>query len=259
MKDFESTKTRCLTNAEEVSRYQYLPLRAPDIIRIAVLRRGGQFEFIHCSLEQRRIHEYKYEALSYEWNQPLPDDPEIFIDGIRTTIRRNLYDALGRSRLEDEDRSLWIDALCINQQDTVERSHQVHMMRDIYKGATNVLAYLGHTGNKEASAAWQLLNGVGFFTTEADRREEIVDLLTPFNNSIKLEFIPRVLSLPYWRRAWIQQELILAQEFTVYCDGQQLPGRVFESLIAVFAHKDDTETVLETLTTRGCASIIATP
>jgi hypothetical protein len=48
------------------------------------------------------------------------------------TVTRNLYNALNHIRRDSIDVHLWIDALCINQEDDVEKSHQVQQMRDIY-------------------------------------------------------------------------------------------------------------------------------
>lgn len=58
-------------------------------------------------------------------------------------ITRNLDDALRKLRLKKESRYLWVDAICINQEDVHERGHQVRLMRAIYKNAKATLIWIG--------------------------------------------------------------------------------------------------------------------
>ena len=62
-------------------------------------------------------------------------------------IAVNLHDALVRLRDEDEDRILWIDAICINQDDKQECGHQVQQMASIYENARQVIIWLGEATN----------------------------------------------------------------------------------------------------------------
>jgi hypothetical protein len=68
---------------------------------------------------------------------------EIICDGQTVAIGAELYDALRRLRFRDRDRTIWIDALCINQEDVIERNAQVQNMRDIYNKADHVLIWVG--------------------------------------------------------------------------------------------------------------------
>lgn len=58
-------------------------------------------------------------------------------------IPGNLDVALRRLRLVDNYRVLWIDAVCINQRSSVEKSRQVPMMAEIYGTARRVCVWLG--------------------------------------------------------------------------------------------------------------------
>ncbi|KAI4132568.1 MAG: hypothetical protein LQ338_000667 [Usnochroma carphineum] len=92
-----------------------------------------------------------YEGLSYAW-----EDATIRIDitvsggALPTTL--NLASALDRLRSPSESRLLWIDAICINQNDEVEKSKQVRVMRDIYRRAQRTLVWLGN-GDEHSSKA----------------------------------------------------------------------------------------------------------
>lgn len=78
--------------------------------------------------------EPEFEALSYTWGSM--EDPSAVLVG-RTgsstvQITRNLAVALPYLRNENEPRMLWIDAICVDQQNLEERSQQVQRMADIY-------------------------------------------------------------------------------------------------------------------------------
>ena len=93
-----------------------------------------------------------YTALSYTWGPP-GDDHDILVNGLRFSIRRNLYDALRRMQLSKLiNQHLWVDAICINQGEDEEalneRSIQITCMKDIYERAGNVLVWLGYPENK---------------------------------------------------------------------------------------------------------------
>lgn len=88
-----------------------------------------------------------YEALSWQWGLQPPDSSIYIKDAVgrlhSMRIKPNLEKALKQLRLLSEERRLWIDALCINQRNYIERSAQVSMMTDIYGNASNVCIWLG--------------------------------------------------------------------------------------------------------------------
>ncbi|WPB04597.1 uncharacterized protein RHO25_009243 [Cercospora beticola] len=67
----------------------------------------------------------------------------IFVHNKHVAIRRNLFEALRRLRLENEILRIWIDALCIDQGNVAERNDQVSNMAAVYKNAARVVAWLG--------------------------------------------------------------------------------------------------------------------
>ncbi|KAK1689138.1 heterokaryon incompatibility protein-domain-containing protein [Colletotrichum godetiae] len=114
----------------------------------------------------------EYEALSYTWADENGDTSkcERAYIGKRwdiLPITRNCHNALRRLRYSGRSRPLWVDAICINQSDVGERSHQVGIMQDIYATSIRVLIYLGEDqGNMEPPSSppwnfdkWNTLNG----------------------------------------------------------------------------------------------------
>ena len=130
-------------------------------IRCVVLLPGSGDDLIECELVYSNINEQsdtrvKYVALSYCWGD-LEDTAEILLHKPSSTdssgerqgktsvpfrVTRNLYIALQALR-EGTGKHFWIDALCINQQDPREKTHQVHLMGKIYSSAESVLVWLG--------------------------------------------------------------------------------------------------------------------
>lgn len=69
----------------------------------------------------------KYHCLSYAWgssSEPMP----IMINGHRRLVHCNLYSLLRRLRASKRNNDVWIDALCIDQDDVEEKAYQVSIM-----------------------------------------------------------------------------------------------------------------------------------
>ena len=100
-------------------------------IRLVELQPGEPEEDISCSLSSHKLSAApKYEAVSYCWGDP-DDRTEIMCDDKSLQIQSNVKDFLQRARAKGTLRTLWIDSICINQADDVEKSHQVERMKDI--------------------------------------------------------------------------------------------------------------------------------
>ncbi|PMD37662.1 hypothetical protein L207DRAFT_431959, partial [Hyaloscypha variabilis F] len=77
--------------------------------------------------------------------------PTINISGSTLSITTNLFTALHYLRYVSSERHLWIDAICVNQQDLDKRSQQVKRMSSIYTLATRVVAWIGEEENERVS------------------------------------------------------------------------------------------------------------
>lgn len=181
---------------------------------------------IHCTFSLASLDDNPtYEALSYVWGDPRVTKP-IDLHGHPFPVTSNLFSALKHLRLRDTERVLWVDALCINQDDNRERSSQVPYMRHIYSQATTVLIFLGE--------AWKGSNVVvGLIKTLAtkpflhlDPRMEPSVMSHGFNleDFDLLRWIFEFFHLPWWNRLWTVQEYILAQETVFICGEDQFYG-----------------------------------
>lgn len=123
----------------------YTPLE-PFKIRLLKLLPSANFEapimchVITSSLPPHR-NAQEYETVSYVWGYRKPERP-IILNGHCFKVSRNIEMMLRYFRLRDAERTLWIDALCIDQSNTEDRNSQVRMMRDIYAQCSRCLAWL---------------------------------------------------------------------------------------------------------------------
>jgi len=169
----------------------------------------------------------EYQALSYTWgnsiykddvhqrqNQDL-GDLEIRLDGHAHFVPRNLYEALLCLRKVDAPRCLWIDAICINQNDVEEQNHQVGLMRHIYTEAISVIAWLGPS-DRHSSIFMQLVENTTLTDNRPFRRRLIRDELQNREYNFVATF-HGIFRRSYWHRTWIIQEIYFARKISVQC------------------------------------------
>lgn len=127
--------------------YQDLPPIAPHGVtppftRLMLLAPVHESDPILCSLEIVNIENPPpYEALSYVWGQDSVTQ-SIWCDGGHVHIKANLESAPRSLRLPHQARRLWVDAMCINQDDTDERTRQVQYMRIMDRHAARTIVWL---------------------------------------------------------------------------------------------------------------------
>lgn len=117
-------------------------------IRLVVVHPSPNFDSkIECHLIHTTLTSgTEYEALSYTWGKPDFTQP-ILLGGALFRVTTNLEGALKYLRLTGKERILWVDALCIDQQNTDERNEQVGYMSEIYRCCAVDLLWLGGDGS----------------------------------------------------------------------------------------------------------------
>lgn len=131
-------------------RYEYNKLdETANEIRLVKLLPGVAKPDIAADLHTIRFQPGKptqnFEALSYTWGSS-EDATEIMIGHLvdcSLQVTRNLEITLRNLRYADRPRVMWIDAVCVNQQDLDERGEQVKRMADIYSRAKEVTVWIG--------------------------------------------------------------------------------------------------------------------
>jgi hypothetical protein len=173
----------------------------------------------------------RYVCLSYTWDKPyershgLHSDGLILINGKEKYVRGNLWNflytmwssAARDDAVFDPNVGYWIDALCIDQDNTEERNHQVGQMGSIFSRAEFVHVWLGAC--KEENHIRNLLHGGRGRGMDFDWKELVYQQVSLFDRCI--------FNNTYWSRAWIVQEVVLAKRVEVSLGAQRVPFSVF--------------------------------
>lgn len=244
--------------------YQYQPLDSEaNTIRLLRLLPGSFEDDICVSLETTVLCEDsipKYEALSYAWGstedpvnisvKPRPhENPPTGqrLDGL-LGVTQNLAVALRHLRRQEGNRDLWIDAICVDQRNSVERGHQVERMADIYRYADQVVAWIGPAGNNSALAMktlgslgsrieidWDTTTTSPFFPDHAD----LADFKLPLTYDVKTWSSLQFLLTRHWfKRLWVWQEILLPRSANLQCGYDSMDWSNFRTAIRYIHVKD---------------------
>ncbi|KAK0705768.1 heterokaryon incompatibility protein-domain-containing protein [Apiosordaria backusii] len=239
----------------------------PTETSIRVLKFEGTHEGKFCvSLEFIDLEDDPFfYALSYTWGNPHANGvdfteyfnsvsreysseskAEILCHGKILYIQTNLIDFLHELQisLEQEEDSapfqlppehefrIWIDAVCINQEDSEERACQVKMMDDVYRKAIHTIVWLGR-GDQYTKDAVGTISKIAAYPRDAFAKSGI----TPFRQQDPALY--EASNLPYtswmewcslaaffkrqwFSRLWIVQEVILSRELSLLCGSHHI-------------------------------------
>lgn len=211
--------------------FHYQPLTRPNEIRLVKILPGSRLSSVKCELQPAILGPEipKYVALSYCWGDAT-HKTWVSCNGRRLTLTKNLLNALRRLRRKDETETLWIDQICIDQENLEERGSQVQLMRKIYKSAINVLIWLGDEAD-ESSSAIKLVPRVSDDVPsrvypDGVRRGEIHS-----GTPREWRALKALLSRPWFSRMWVLQELGVASSATVVCGNQSISWQEVSDMI----------------------------
>jgi len=194
--------------------FVYAPLDhdKASIRLIRVLEKRNDEGHIQCEIRHASIDD-SYICLSYVWGE-LEDEHCIVVNNRTMRVRKNLFDFLERAGKNHWLRreSLWIDALCIDQENVVERNFQVQQMGRIFSCAQEVVSWFGE--DKDSIAEY-LVQQISPSTDTFNHRLD----------SLCLKFT----YAPYWNRAWITQEVQLARKVTLLARNVKVDYRLLLS------------------------------
>jgi len=188
-----------------MSPYCYREL-LPDSIRLLRLFPSEaqdapiQCELFHYSLKDVGKRTHPYDALSYVWGDSAKPQ-SIFVragghgstSGHNLPVTTNLHQALSRLRHQFIERIIWIDAVCINQEDNREKERQIQFMAKVYALANCVIVWLGEEADDSDRAlqAIRLARGRKLVNSVADETTQ--------------EAVLALLQRPWFRRIWVRE------------------------------------------------------
>jgi hypothetical protein len=202
----------------------YKPILEEKSIRLMHLEPALHVDApLHFTFTTDRIENLlaQYEAISYTWGEPkleysLYSDSA---DGACVMVTRNLDAALRWLRHPTARRALWADAVCIDQSDDAEKSKQIPLMAEIFRGARRVLAWLD--GGAEEERGMQILDQLSRRPKPAAYKLEDGDgdLLEQDNN---MNLIHQFLRLAWFTRLWVIQEVIMNADVVLICGASEI-------------------------------------
>ena len=256
-------------------RYYYTPLTPGEDIRVLIVEpgrgsdptTGKEADPVRCKLVPSALPSSRgiqhnptqiipYEALSYYWGME-PASIPITIASYNTTsnprlsmanivqkkywIRPNLHAALVQLRSPDHEVRLWVDALCIDQENKLEKTAQVSRMHEIYSEAASICIWLG-VG--EVDPKTDKINPKGTRETFDFIRETLslkcLDQLVSNKDYAEkwLAFV-ELMRNRWFSRRWVVQELALSKEATVHYGQEVMQWTDFADAVALFVTKHD--------------------
>ncbi len=219
-----------------------------------------------CRLEPTLLSSNpKYEALSYTWGSP-GDGHNITLSGTAFWVWENAEAALRRLRLPSKPRAIWIDAICINQNDNAEKQQQLFLMQDIYPKAQQVCVWLGELTDGARIGMQKLTAGFAqwklIFRKQDPNVAEHGDIVAPTlknlknyataagivelgNHQVEVESgeVRELLNRPWWTRVWIIQEAVLAKKLILMCGSESAPWETIGKVVK--RQPDDSNDAIE--------------
>ena len=198
------------TNYHLMDLYEYRPIRSgPNNIRLLQILPGTGDANIFCQVFQYTLRTEKafglYEALSYVWGD-WADPHQICVKNAQDKfygtfwVTKNLFTALLRLRDADLPRTVWIDAICINQKDLNERASQVQIMARIYAYAMSVTIWLGEAENDSSKVLDLMRRIVADDSKDSyEWKATAKTILAPESKAIIA-----LLHRSWFRRAWVR-------------------------------------------------------
>jgi hypothetical protein len=154
------------------------------------------------------------EAISHRWSTA--DELPILLDGRKFLVSGALHQMLRTLQTPGHERLLWIDSICINQSDNIEKGWQIGMMKDIYRRADRVVGWLGY--DRLTSGALTTLDEIRFMASDEDGvldnlgSDYCAQSFVHSNIHATLRALGFLLCNDFFSRTWIVQEVALARK-----------------------------------------------
>lgn len=206
-----------------------------------------------------------YEAISYCWGDASLTNI-VLCDEHEVSITTSLFEALGELRQVAESRTIWADALCIDQTNVDDKTQQVQLFHRIYSQATRTVIWLGPD---ELDPGWSLRDagkliqeGLAFarsFTVHPDSQAsgnavaQRLEDSPPSLLDYDWRFLKAIFRRPWFGRKWIVQEVALAKEVVVAIGGGvRFPWRDLATLADILLALDASTALVRNLEHSDC-------
>jgi heterokaryon incompatibility protein (HET) len=212
-------------------KYEYRVLKAREIRLLEFFPSEPLPSLIHVSIDDNP----EYDAISYCWGKENCLHTFQLQTGT-TLISSNLFEILNSlAGTHFLTTRLWIDALCIDQENDLEKSCQIGLMKEIYSKAGKVLALLQSLSDDSKMA-------IVMIPFMLKNKDKIVNQLLRNNNSVKECCDPEMLQIfwsgirgilqhPWFARIWTLQEAVLARRLQIVLNGVWIGFEALQTLM----------------------------
>lgn len=195
--------------------YHYTPLKAREIRLLRLCRKESVSE-PRCEMLTVSIDKAPpYEAVSHAWEHPIVYKPMIVGGSSRLNVPSRIYDYLRHRYSYFSSKLIWVDALCIRQDDLEEKADQVRLMRDIFGNASRVNLWVAsiHEAPDALSLRAHLLwtRTVQAMTSNPKYIQDMTSRTAPTKTAVH-----RFLESRYFTRIWMVQEVALARQVHIF-------------------------------------------
>ncbi|KAI8945117.1 heterokaryon incompatibility protein-domain-containing protein [Xylaria longipes] len=192
--------------------YQPLPQGHARFLRIVPQSNESKliFDFITLPISVTECEE-KYIAISYCWGDLPADQALVLADGSTIPITAKVVHILEQITHRTRCNVIWLDAICINQQDPIEKSGQISIMTDIYRFAESVEIWLdaGRSSGRVIEETIRNLDVSGASVKLGILRTR--DSYSAYPPYTDIEIIELMWS-PWFERAWVVQEYCYSKQ-----------------------------------------------
>ncbi|KAI1324681.1 heterokaryon incompatibility protein-domain-containing protein [Xylariaceae sp. FL0255] len=177
-----------------------------------------------CTFEIHKLSEAPpYACISYAWGTAEENSPEnareLIVDGNAHRVSQNAYDILKRVIDWGDPERLWLDAMCINQDDVNERNAQVSIMGDIYHRAYVVAVWLGRDERNEYDVVVEICKALqtkflSFLNNglPVERMSSITDPTVRDRLGLsELSMNTWQVFVQFWNRAWFHRAWVIQE------------------------------------------------
>lgn len=185
---------------------------------------------LHCELNPHHRGDTcpPYLALSYAWQHD-GHSQSVVINNKSCQISETVEQALRQLRHRRNTVYVWVDQICINQDDKEEKNYQVQQMRRTYSEAEGVIAWLGMPF-PNSKTLFRFLQQIGAAVLK-EKWKALTTALDAFDVASMKGAFRNFCQRAYWKRLWVMQEFTVASRVRVVCGGSSID---VESINAAF-------------------------
>lgn len=228
---------------------KYAPLGHREF-RILLIEPGDESAPINCQLLKQKLDHIKvdYFALSYTWGDVsktkgilcVADDKialhmksepteagDVEIGELQ--ISMNLLAALRNARQTDQVAIMWVDAICIDQENIEERNQQVLVMWEIYIRASQTIIYLGES-SEFSDDGFSLIEDL-YSARQPNGTQVIFKDLSEAMTRHHWQGLYDILLRPWFKRIWVRQELAMSRNPVIVCGTRGVSWEKFKTVV----------------------------